>query len=145
SKTIDAGLSEERPGAWEAYADELAALSGRVSRHLPLETMKARRDALADLRSKVEKAYLDTLSNEEMSGTDSSSEHHIQNSNIDHHLERASEKSQKRTAAPETAGNGDAKTEEDRKAEAGRSQAMSKMRQRLLDAKLKRAQHSDTR
>ncbi|RZS77378.1 replication initiation protein RepC [Phyllobacterium myrsinacearum] len=145
SKTIDAGLSEERPGAWEAYADELAALSGRVSRHLPLETMKTRRDALADLRSRVEKAYLDTLSNKEMSGTDSLSERHIQNSNIEHHFERASEKSQKRTAAPETANNGNAEAEENHKAEAGRSQAMSKMRQRLLNAKVKRAQLGDIR
>ncbi len=38
SKTIDAGLNEERPGDWDIYADELAALSGRVSRHLPLAT-----------------------------------------------------------------------------------------------------------
>ncbi len=142
SKTIDAGLSEERSGDWEAYADELAALSGRVSRHLPLETMKVRRDALATLRSKVEKAYLDTLSNEEMSGTDSSFEHHIQNSNIESHFERASEKSQKQTAAPETEDMRNAESGKN-KTEAGRSQAMLKMRQRLLDAKLKRGQHRD--
>ncbi|WP_244642931.1 plasmid replication protein RepC [Phyllobacterium sp. 628] len=142
SKTIDAGLSEERAGDWETYADELAALSGRVSRHLPLETLKVRCDALAGLRSKVEKAYLNSLSNEEMSGTDSSFEHHIQNSNIDHQFERAKEEGRKQTAEPD--GRTDAPVEPGVKREdgQGRAQALTKMRQRLLDAKLKRGPQS---
>ena len=63
SKTIDAGLSEERPGDWESYADALAALSGRVSRHLPLAALQvALRCARTLERADVEKAYLHRLS-----------------------------------------------------------------------------------
>jgi replication initiation protein RepC len=98
SKTIDAGLGEGRHGNWLTYASELAELSGRVSRHLPLETLQTRRAALALLRARVERAYLDSLSDEEMSASDSSPEHHIQNSNIDHNFERAQETGQKQSA-----------------------------------------------
>ncbi|MEK1886799.1 MAG: plasmid replication protein RepC [Phyllobacterium sp.] len=91
SKTIAAGLSEGRTGNWAQYANELAALSGRVSRHLPLETLKGRCDALAELRPRVEKAYLASLSEEEMSASESSFERHIQNSDLDHHLEKSKE------------------------------------------------------
>ncbi|MHC1550790.1 plasmid replication protein RepC [Phyllobacterium sp. K27] len=124
SKTINAGLSEERPGDWMGYADELAALSGRVSRHLPLEVLKVRCDSLAKLRAKVEKAYLDTLSDKEMSGTDSPFEHHIQNSNIDPNIERAQEKGQRQNREPVLATN-----------MPGRTVAMTKMRQRLDNAR----------
>lgn len=124
SKTIDAGLSEERAGDWESYADELAALSGRVSRHLPLEALRGRCEALAKLRANVEKAYLDTLSDQEMSGTDSSFEHHIQNSNIDPNFERAQEKGQKQMAEPNP-----------EQVEPGRTAAMTKMRKRLEAAR----------
>lgn len=124
SKTIDAGLGEERAGDWMGYADELAALSGRVSRHLPLETLRTRCDALAKLRARVEKAYLDTLSDKEMSGTDSSFERHIQNSNIDPNFERAQEKGQRQNPEPVLANN-----------VPGRTAAMTKMRQRLDSAR----------
>jgi DNA-binding transcriptional ArsR family regulator len=120
SKTIDAGLAEERAGDWENYADELAALSGRVSRHLPLAVLQERCDALAKLRIKVEKAYLNTLSDHEMSGTDSIFEQHIQNSNIDPNFERAQEKGQKQ--------NSELKPQ---LAEPGRTAAMTRMRERL--------------
>ncbi len=124
SKTIDAGLSEGRAGDWMGYADELAALSGRVSRHLPLETLRVRCEGLAKLRTKVEKAYLDTLSDKEMSGTDSSFEHHIQNSNIDPINERAQEKGQSQNREPNRPEN-----------LPGRAAAMTKMRQRLDSAR----------
>ncbi|EJN02321.1 plasmid replication protein RepC [Phyllobacterium sp. YR531] len=124
SKTIDAGLSEERAGDWSGYADELAALSGRVSRHLPLATLRSRCDALSILRVKVEKAYLDTLSDNEMSGTDSIFERHIQNSNIDPNFERAQEKGQRQ--------NGETKPAT---TTPGRTAAMTKLRQRLDTAR----------
>lgn len=124
SKTIDAGLSEERTGDWSGYADELAALSGRVSRHLPLETLKVRCEALAKLRIKVEKAYLDTLLDKEMSGTDSSFEHHIQNSNIDPNFERAQEKGQRQNGVPKPA-----------EPMPGRTAAIGKLRERLDSAR----------
>ena len=127
SKTIGAGLSEERAGDWEDYADALAALSGRVSRHLPLETLRLRCDALAKLRTKVEKTYLDALSDQEMSGTDSSFEHHIQNSNIDTNFERAQEKGQRQNAE-----------QNPEQIKPGRSAAMSKMHKRLDAARRNR-------
>lgn len=125
SKTIDAGLSEERAGDWETYADELAALSGRVSRHLPRETLQVRCDALARLRERVEKTYLTSLSDKEMSASDSSFEHHIQNSNIDHPSERGQETGQKQSDELQPDNN-----------EPGRMVALSKMRNRLEAARL---------
>jgi replication initiation protein RepC len=127
SKTIDAGLSEERAGDWETYADELAALSGRVSRHLPLETLRVRCDALASLRERVEKTYLASLSDKEMSASDSSFEHHIQNSNIDHQFERAHETGQKQSDELQSQNNAP-----------GRIVALSKMRNRLEAARRNR-------
>lgn len=129
SKTIDAGLSEERLGDWDSYADELAGLSGRVSRHLPLETLRTRCVALASLRSKVEKAYLESLSDKEMSASDSSFEHHIQNSKLDHPFERALETGQKQMAEqlPENRG-------------PGRIVALNKMHKRLDAARRNRSQ-----
>jgi DNA-binding transcriptional ArsR family regulator len=124
SKTIDAGLSEERPGDWETYAEELAALSGRVSRHLPLETLRRRCDALASLRVKVEKAYLESLSDVEMRASDSIFERHIQNSNLDHQFERASEKGQKQMVEQKTDNS-----------EPGRALALSKMLKHLEKAR----------
>ena len=124
SKTIDAGLSEERAGDWETYADELAALSGRVSRHLPRETLQVRCDALARLRERVEKTYLTSLSDKEMSASDSSFEHHIQNSNIDHPSERGQENGQKQSDELQPDNN-----------EPGRIVALSKMRNRLEAAR----------
>ncbi len=132
SKTIDAGLNEARFGDWEGYADELVGLSGRVSRHLPLETLRVRCTALAALRAKVEKAYLSALSDEEMSGSDSSFEHHIQNSDIDHHHEWAQENGQKQSAKPEAAAT-----------DSGRTAAMTQIRKRLQAARRMR-DHGET-
>ncbi len=129
SKTIDAGLNEERSGDWDIYADELAALSGRVSRHLPLAALQARCDGLARLRANVERAYLESLTDKEMSASDSSFEHHIQNSNTDHHFERAQENGQKPTAAGTT-----------ENTSPGSRVAMTRMRKRLEDARRTRGQ-----
>ena len=82
------------------YANELAALSGRVGRNLPLEILQNRCDALANLRTRVENAYLTSLSEEEMSATESSFERHIQNSNIDHQIDNAQERGLKQTGRP---------------------------------------------
>jgi replication initiation protein RepC len=130
SKTINAGLGEERAGSWVTYASELTELSGRVSRHLPLETLEARRDALMLLRARVEKAYLETLSDEEMSASDSFSEHHIQNSNIDHNFERAQETGQNQSVVliPESK-------------EPGRIVALGKIKDRLEAARRGKTHH----
>jgi DNA-binding transcriptional ArsR family regulator len=128
AKTIEAGFNEARPGDWSAYCEELAALSGRVARNATAEALGSRRDALRVLRAKVEKAYLNTLSEQEMSGTDSSFERHIQNSNIDHQFERAQEKGRRRNAEPENW-----------KEAAGRAAAMEKLRRRLDEARRSRS------
>ncbi|UGY11386.1 plasmid replication protein RepC [Phyllobacterium pellucidum] len=124
SKTIEAGLSEGRPGDWTQYAEELAALSGRVGRNLPLETLERRRDALTALRVRVEKSYLASLSDEEMSASDSSFERHIQNSNIEHQFEKSPEKGLKQSAAPQ------AET-----GSSGKTAALIKMRKQLNAAR----------
>lgn len=87
AKTVEAALGEGRPGAWEEYALRLKALSGRLSRAADSSGLVERRDALLRLRAEVENAYLDTLSNEEMSGFDDENERHIHTSNTDTPLE----------------------------------------------------------
>jgi replication initiation protein RepC len=83
SKLIEAGLSEKRVGDWLGLADALAGLSGRVRRNATLADLTIRRDGLRKLRAETENAYLNSLTNEEMSANDSDSERHIQNSNTD--------------------------------------------------------------
>lgn len=116
AKTIDAGLSEERAGDWERFADRLAELSGRVARNAAPEELSKRRDALSRLRAEVELAYLNSLSNEEMSANDSNFERHIQNSNTDLHIEYSSEKelNENRRGKNVTAGEGGPADQADR-------------------------------
>jgi DNA-binding transcriptional ArsR family regulator len=128
SKTIAAGLSEGRTGNWAQYANQLAALSGRVSRHLPLETLQGRCDALAELRPRVEKAYLASLSEEEMSASESSFERHIQNSDLDHHLEKSKENTNEPIDVPRPELGG-----------SGKAAALMKMRKQLAAARRNRS------
>ena len=87
AKLIEAGLAEGRAGEWLALAERLAVLSGRVKRNAALGELQARRGALASLRVETEDAYLQSLTNEEMSANESDSERHIQNSNTDQPIE----------------------------------------------------------
>ncbi|TYR37141.1 replication initiation protein RepC [Mesorhizobium microcysteis] len=91
-KIIEAGLAEGREGDWEAYALTLVPLARRLSRQASQEALTNRRDDLVRLRAQVEKAYLDSLTEQEMSGNDVDSERHYQNSNTDQHFEYSSEK-----------------------------------------------------
>lgn len=83
AKTVAAGLDEGRAGDWMAFAERLAALSGRISRAADTDALDGRCDALVRLRSEVENAYINSLSEQEMSGNESVSERRIQNSNTD--------------------------------------------------------------
>jgi replication initiation protein RepC len=83
SKTIGAALEEGRSGNWQVLIDGLHALSGRVPRNGELEDLKKRRDELVQLRVEVETAYLDSLSEQEMSANESVFERHIQISNTE--------------------------------------------------------------
>ncbi|WP_377298175.1 plasmid replication protein RepC, partial [Rhizobium sp. SGZ-381] len=83
AKTIEAALSEARRGDWQDFVLRLASLSGRVARNGALSDHLNRASELLRLRAEVEKAYLDSLSEQEMSANESVSERHIQNSNTD--------------------------------------------------------------
>lgn len=95
SKTIDAGLSEERAGDWETLADRLAALSGKVARNGLLIDLQKRCDALSSLRKDVETAYLSVLSEQELSGNEVQIERHIQNSNLESNIKTSKENKMK--------------------------------------------------
>lgn len=96
AKLIDAGLTEGRAGDWQGFATNFAPLARRLSRQASQTLLEARRDDLARLRAHVEKTYVDSLSEQEMSGNDIDSERHYQNSKPDHHFETRSEKELKR-------------------------------------------------
>src|SRR5690554_3405131 len=91
-KIIEAAIAEGRAGNWEHYSLQLMPLARRIARQASLEYLEARRNDLARLRAEVERAYLDALSEQEMSGNDLDSERHYQNSNTDHQFENSSEK-----------------------------------------------------
>jgi len=103
-KLIEAGLAEKRTGDWHGFLIELQPLARRLSRQAERSVLERRRDDLVALRARVEKAWLDALDDEEMSGSDAGFERHYQNSNTDHPFEKGSETELKRTAGGKTAG-----------------------------------------
>ena len=93
SKIIEAALGEGRgqPAAWAAFLDRLAAMP-LPRRTSDQTTLTALCDALVRLRAEVEKAWLDTMTDKEMSANDIEIERHYPNSKADSHLEKGSEK-----------------------------------------------------
>ncbi|MCW5710721.1 plasmid replication protein RepC [Shinella sp.] len=87
AKIIATALEEGRGGDWLDYSARLAALAAGLGRRTALGLLTDRRAALQRLRTEVENAYLSSLSEEEMSGSDLQTEQHIQNSNTDQNLE----------------------------------------------------------
>jgi replication initiation protein RepC len=84
SKIITAAIEEARSGNWDGLVAEFQEMSfGSLPRRPDTATLTALRTRLAAFRTKVENAYLSSLSEEEMSGNDTHSERHIQNSNTD--------------------------------------------------------------
>jgi replication initiation protein RepC len=96
AKMIEAGIAEKREGDWIGFTTLLAPLARRIARQASLEMLEARRDDLVALRARVEKTYVDSLSEQEMSGNDVDSERHYQNSKPDTQFENSSEKELKR-------------------------------------------------
>jgi replication initiation protein RepC len=92
AKTIGAASCEGRAGRWEEFAARLTGLSGRVARNATKDELSNRRQELSRLREDVEIAYLNALTNKEMSANESDSERHIQNSDSDLYFENSSEK-----------------------------------------------------
>lgn len=114
SKMIDAAYEEGRVGhdrdLWMALQERLRSLSGRVSRTAPLPELEARASGLLRLRAETEKAWLDSLSDDELDAQDIShdgddnqnmsanapfSERHIQNSKTESHFEKSINKKEK--------------------------------------------------
>ena len=87
AKILATALEEGRAGDWLDYSMRLAELSAGLGRRAGCDLLTARRDVLQRLRAEVENAYLSSLSEEEMSGSELQSEQHIQNSNTDQSLE----------------------------------------------------------
>ncbi|MCO5144885.1 MAG: replication initiation protein RepC [Aquamicrobium sp.] len=118
-KIVEAGLAEKRAGDWEGFSLRLMPLARRLPRQAARELLIERRDALVRLRAEVEDAYLNSLSEQEMSGNDAGSERQYQNSNPDHHFETSSEKELKpafepgkRTAGEDERGQADGRAPE---------------------------------
>ncbi|NKN38711.1 replication initiation protein RepC [Agrobacterium sp. a22-2] len=83
SKVVATAMEESRPGDWVDFALRLAALSGRLPRRARLSDMEPLLADLRILRDTVETAYLNSLTEQEMSANDHHFERHIQNSNTD--------------------------------------------------------------
>ncbi len=83
AKLIEAAITESRCGDWADYALRLAELSGRVKRNADEASLVCRRDGLLKLRLETEEAYLNSLSEQEMSANYLDSERHIHNSNTE--------------------------------------------------------------
>ena len=90
-RIVGTAEAEGREGPWSTLRDRLRALSGRVGRFTALEEHQARHEALSELRKDVENAYLDTLSEQEMSANDGQDVRHIQNSNPESNLDTSYE------------------------------------------------------
>jgi replication initiation protein RepC len=84
AKIIDIALEEGRAGDWLGFGERLRVTVLGLNRRAPLPQMKAVRDILLDIRTEVEKAYLESLEESEMSANDHHSERHLHNSNTDH-------------------------------------------------------------
>jgi len=99
AKIIDIALEEGRAGDWLGFVERLRPLAARLSRHAPLTTLQDARAGLADLRRQVETAYLDSLTESEMSASDHHSERQYQNSNTDQAIESNGQDTKKGEAA----------------------------------------------
>lgn len=94
-KVLAAAIEEGRPGAWLDHAERLAPLARRMPRQARLEQLEEVRDGLVRLRAEVEKAYLDSLTEQEMSANDVDSERHIHNSKPECHFDKSFEQNLK--------------------------------------------------
>jgi replication initiation protein RepC len=106
AKTVEAGERElVEPTVWQGFRQRLAGLSGRVSRAADRQQLHVRLDALVRLRAEVEKSWLDSIPEEalqdqeevNMGGNVVHFERHIQNSNTESFIDKASEKGMKQT------------------------------------------------
>jgi replication initiation protein RepC len=111
AKIIEAGIAEGRAGDWEGFSLRMMPLARRMPRQAEQESLSRRLDELVRLRAEVEAAYLNALSEQEMSGNDAGFERQYQNSKSDHHFENSSEKELKDRQEPESRAEEDAESE----------------------------------
>ncbi|MBI1622755.1 plasmid replication protein RepC [Aquamicrobium zhengzhouense] len=112
-KVIEAGLAERLNGDWASFLMQLQPLAKRLPRQAERSVLERRREDLVALRARVEKTYLDSFTEQEMSGNDSHFERHYQNSNTDPQFELSSETEPKRevsTKIPNEAAKGSDET-----------------------------------
>ena len=94
-KLVAAAQEEGRAGDWESFAQRLFALTLRLPRDAPLEALASRRDGLSRLQAEVEKTWLESLTDQELSANDTDFERHIQNSNTDINFEKNNDTNKK--------------------------------------------------
>ncbi len=95
AKLVSAAQEEGRAGDWEGFAQRLVALSLRLPRDAAIEALSLRRTGLSRLQAEVEKTWLDSLTDQELSANDTDFERHIQNSNTDINFEKSQENTKK--------------------------------------------------
>ena len=98
SRIVTLARDEGRSGPWAEFEARLADLSGTVGRFTPLREHQDRLDALEELLRDVENAYLDSLSEQEMSANDGQDVRHIQNSNPELYFEPSCERDEEANA-----------------------------------------------
>ncbi|MGV8935480.1 MAG: plasmid replication protein RepC [Allorhizobium sp.] len=105
SKIVASALEEARRGDWLGYSEQLQAMSIRRPRRHVTADLEPLRQSLLLLRSQVENSYLNSLSEQELSGNEVENERHIQNSKSEHHFENSGNEDQN-DAATDTAAPG---------------------------------------
>ncbi|KQT68902.1 hypothetical protein ASG54_04330 [Aureimonas sp. Leaf460] len=111
-KVVEAALVEARPGDWMAYAARLAALTLQRTARAPIDALEAMEADLVRLRAEVETAYLDAMTDQEMSANDDRSERHYQNSKPDLPIDSKPGAKAEGNAVSRWSGEGEAETPE---------------------------------
>lgn len=87
SRIVDAAIEEGRSGDWETWMMRVAANAARLPRNATKSGLETRCETVAEMRSELESAYLNSINLQEMSGNDLDFERHIQNSNTESTIE----------------------------------------------------------
>ncbi len=99
AKILDLAILEGKAGDWQGYAMRLLPFGERLRRGASIEALSERRDALLCLRAEVERTWLDSLSDADLSGNGSDFERQLQNSNTESYIESCKDETKKRLDA----------------------------------------------
>lgn len=100
-KILNLAMLGNKPGDWQSFAVSLVPLGKRLRRGACVADLRARRNALLELRRGVEHAWLKSLNDQDMSGNDRDFECQLQNSNTESYIESSNDKAMKRAATSE--------------------------------------------